>query len=96
MPANDAHAWWTERLRTAVAEAKAAGIAQDVSVAVITDVINGPPFNVGVIEADEGWNQDIGEPEYMVNENQPIGSEPTDAVVGPVVQPLTRERGFVG
>ncbi len=96
MADNDAHAWWTERLRTAVAEAKAAGFAQDVSVAVITDVINGPAFNAGPVEADEGWNQDIGEPEYMVNENQPIGSEPTDAIPGPVVQPLTRGRGFAG
>jgi hypothetical protein len=91
---HDAHAWWTERLKATVAEAKAAGIAQDVSVAVITDLINGPIFSPGPVEADEDWNKDIGEPEYMVNENQPIGSEPTDASPGVGIPALTHSRRF--
>jgi hypothetical protein len=95
MADSDAHSWWTERLRAALADAKAAGIAQDVSVAVITDVINGPVFSPGAVVAEEGWNQDIGEPEYMVNENQPISAEGTEPGPGTIVQPLTRSRGFV-
>ncbi len=94
MPDNDAHAWWTERLQAAMAEAKAAGIAQDVSVAVITDVVNSAVFSPQDVVPDEGWNQDIGEPDYMVNENQPGSSEPNDASPGVRFPTLTHSRRF--
>jgi hypothetical protein len=45
-----------------VAEAGRAGFALDVAVAVITDVINKAPFNVGPLDIEEDWNRDIGQP----------------------------------
>jgi hypothetical protein len=74
MPPISPHDWLRPRLGALVAEAKAAGIARDVSVAVITDLINGPDFGVEPPAADENWNQDIGEPDYLVN----VTLEPTD------------------
>jgi hypothetical protein len=61
------HDWLRPRLGALVAAAQAAGIARDVSVAVITDLINGPDFSAGAPAADENWNQDIGEPDYITN-----------------------------
>lgn len=68
------HEWLLPKLTALVDEAAAAGIARDVSVAVIDDLINAPPFNTAPPETDEGWNQDIGEPDYMVNENDPLAA----------------------
>ena len=56
------HAWLRPRLKALVAEANRAGFALDVSVAVITDIINGPDFNLTPLDTDENWNQDIGAP----------------------------------
>jgi hypothetical protein len=67
MPPISPHDWLRPRLSKLVAEAKAAGIDRDVSVAVITDLINGPDFITAPPSADEDWNQDIGEPDYLVN-----------------------------
>jgi hypothetical protein len=64
-----------------VAEAAAAGIDRDVSVAVITDLINGPYFGTAPPAADENWNQDIGEPDYLVNVTiAPADDSVTDAM----------------
>ena len=41
------HDWFRPRLSALVADAAKAGFATDVAVAVITDLINGPPFSVG-------------------------------------------------
>lgn len=66
------HEWLQPRLAALMDEAQQAGIARDVSVAVITDLVNGKlasptptPAEKGL--ADEGWNQDIGEPLTAVN-----------------------------
>jgi hypothetical protein len=56
------HDWYRPHLQALVAQAAQAGFAADVSVAVITDLINGPEFSPGEPAADENWNQDIGEP----------------------------------
>lgn len=56
------HDWFRPRLAALVASASRAGFALDVSVAVITDIINGPSFNLTPLDTDEAWNQDIGEP----------------------------------
>ena len=71
-----AHAWFAPKLAALVAEAEKNGIARDVSVAVITDVINSPTFNTAAPETDEGWNQDPGEPNGAVN---PTGSMTSDS-----------------
>ncbi len=60
------HAWFEPKLVALMAEANAAGIARDVSVAVITDLVNGK-LAAGVPPPQEANpNQDIGEPGYMV------------------------------
>ena len=75
--------WLYPRLEALVAEAENAGIARDVTVALVTDIINGPPFNVGPPAADDNWNKDVGEPDYMVNEDNGGGSMPLgDPLVG--------------
>jgi hypothetical protein len=76
MTGQSAHDWWRPKLTAMVAEAEAAGIAQDVSVAVIDDLINAPPFNTAPPETDEDWNKDIGEPDYMVNPDNAPGDLP--------------------
>jgi hypothetical protein len=78
MPQISPHDWLRPKLDALVAEAEAAGIERGISVAVITDLINGPPFSAGAPETNEAWNQDIGEPDYMVNPNTPISDEPTE------------------
>ena len=70
MPTPSPHDWFRPKLAALVAEAEQAGIARDVSVAVINDLINAPPFNTAPPETDEDWNRDAGEPDYMVNQNQ--------------------------
>ena len=69
------HHWLEPRLTSLMAEAEAAGIARDVSVAVITDLVNGA-LAAGVPEpTGENANQDIGEPDYMAN--QASGAHPS-------------------
>jgi hypothetical protein len=86
MPKAAAHEWYRPRLAALVAEGEAAGIARDVAVAVITDLINGQLFNPGPAGGDEAWNQDIGEPAYMVN---PDGTRPEGGPSGGGADPLT-------
>jgi hypothetical protein len=75
------HDWLRPRLGALVAEAAAAGIARDVSVAVITDLINGPDFGAAPAAADDDWNRDIGEPDYLVNVTlPPSDDDDTDAM----------------
>ena len=62
MPDPSPHDWYRPRLQTLVAEAARAGFALDVSVAIITDLINEAPFNVGPLNTEEDWNRDIGQP----------------------------------
>jgi hypothetical protein len=60
--------WYLPRLQALVAEAKAAGFAPDVSVALITSLMNEPPFVSAEGDIlDEDWNRDIGEPDEVVN-----------------------------
>jgi hypothetical protein len=62
------HEWLRPRLAALVAEAAAAGIARDVSVAVITDLINGPLSAATPPPSPDNPNQDIGEPDYMASD----------------------------
>jgi hypothetical protein len=69
VPDTSPHDWLRQKLTALFAEAQQAGIAPDVTVAVINDLVNAPPFNTAPPETDENWNRDIGEPDYMVNED---------------------------
>ena len=68
MPDILAHDWFRPKLTALLAEADAAGYARDVSQAAITDLVNGALASAAPAKADDGWAQDIGEPDYMVNE----------------------------
>ena len=79
----DPRAWLYPRLEALVADAAEAGIAKDVTVAMVTDIINAAPFNVGPPAADENWNKDVGEPDTMVNQDLGGGTAPLgDGLVG--------------
>jgi hypothetical protein len=80
------HDWLRPKLAALMKEAEAAGIAPDVSVAVITDLVNGALFTATPPEADENWNKDIGEPDEFVNQNEPLTAEP--GVADPVPNPM--------
>ena len=90
--------WLYPRLAALVADAEQAGIARDMAVALVTDIINGPPFNVGPEPtADEDWNKDVGEPDYMVNEEHGGGNMPLgEPVVGAGLTSVRRGRGGGG
>jgi len=80
------HDWFRPRLAALMAKAAEAGIARDVSIAVITDLVNSAPVSVGPTEGDDDWNKDIGEPEEFVNVNNPLSSQPSlgEAVPNPM------------
>ncbi len=80
------HDWLRPKLAALVKDAEAAGIARDVSVAVITDLMNGPLADTAPLQTHEGWNKDIGEPDEFVNVNAPLSAEPT--LGDPVPNPL--------
>jgi hypothetical protein len=80
------HDWLRPKLAALMDEAQAAGIARDVSVAVITDLVNGPLFSQGPPETDEDWNKDLGEPDEFVNKNEPMSAEPS--IGEPVSNPM--------
>ncbi len=69
------HEWFRPRLRALLAEAGQAGIAPDVSVAVITDLVNGSLSAPEPAPTGENPNQDIGEPAYMAGEQS--GAHPS-------------------
>ena len=69
------HEWLRPRLSALVADAAKAGIAHDVCVAVITDLINGPLSAPEPPPTEDNPNQDIGEPEAMANEDS--GAHPS-------------------
>jgi hypothetical protein len=92
MDPTSAHDWLRPKLTALFAEAEVAGFAQDVCVAVITDLVNSAPFAASQLVADENYNQDTGEPDYMVNQNVPISAEST--AVDPVANPLMQDRGL--
>jgi hypothetical protein len=87
MPEQSAHDWLQPKLTALVADAESSGIARDVVVAVITDLINGPLFAPPVPKPDDDWNRDKGEPDYMVNENAPLSAEALASA--PVHNPLS-------
>jgi hypothetical protein len=93
MPQLAAHDWFGPKLGALVAEAEAAGFARDVAVAVITDLINGPQFNTAPLETDETWNQDIGEPDYMVNPDGTRATNAPDQTARPDPMPFIGSRG---
>ncbi len=93
------HEWLQPRLAALMDEAQQAGIARDVSVAVITDLVNGKlasatptPADQGL--AEEGWNQDIGEPLTAVN--GPPDTAPDQSSGEPMPNPLNHlgRRGY--
>jgi len=46
------HDWITPRLEALLAEAEAAGFARDVAVAVLQDILTGPPFDPGPLPVE--------------------------------------------
>lgn len=95
MNAMDVHAWMRPRLAALFAEARAAGIAHDVAVAVVTDVVNGAGFAPAVPPPDEQWNRDIGEPDGAVNADATHAPEIGGAASGLAgIPPLPRSRRF--
>ena len=83
MPQPSPHDWLRPRLAALVAAAKAAGIAPDVCVAVINDLINEAPYNTAPPETDDDWNRDPGEPEGAVNPGfEEREGDPGDAGAG--------------
>ena len=69
------HEWFRPKLTALMAEAEAAGIASDVSVAVMTDLINGDLSADVPAPTGGNPNQDIGEPEAMANQHS--GAHPS-------------------
>ncbi len=93
------HQWFRTRLVALMAEAQAAGMAHDVSVAVITDLVNGPLSADAPLPTGENANQDIGEPDYMANQDSGVHpslpDEPGDAgSLGQVGGNLGRHRNW--
>jgi hypothetical protein len=86
MPKQSAYDWLQPKIAALVAEADRAGIDRDISVAVITDIINGPLFSPPVPGPDDEWARDAGEPDYLINENAPLSAEPS--IGAPVTNPL--------
>ncbi len=81
MPA--AHAWLRPRLEALMAEAEAAGIARDVSMAVITDLVNGPLAAPVPLPGEANPNQDIGEPDSAASpESGAHPSQPEEPAEG--------------
>ena len=96
---NSPRDWFSPRLTALMAEAEAAGIARDVSVAVITDLVNGA-LSADVPEpTGENPNQDIGEPDYMASQvsgaHPSLPDEPGDAGgIGQVAGNFGQHRNF--
>jgi hypothetical protein len=89
------HDWYRPKLDALVAEAEAAGIARDVSVAVITDLVNGPGYSEAPLKTEEGWNQDVGEPDYDVNVNDPTsGKSSMDGTLPNPMPFITSRRNY--
>ena len=63
--AESPHEWFRPRLISLISEAESAGMARDVSVAVITDLVNGPLSADVPLPTGDNPNQDIGEPDSM-------------------------------
>ena len=70
-----------------LAEANAAGIARDVSVAVITDLVNGKLSADEPPPTGENPDQDIGEPDAMANKGPHVGQD-VPIIGDPVGNPL--------
>ncbi len=85
MPQTSPHEWLRPKLSALVAEAEAAGIARDVSVAVITDLINGPLGAPEPAPTGENPNLDIGEPPSAASAESgthaPLADDPGDGGV---------------
>ena len=81
MPDTSPYDWFRPRLKAMMQEATEAGIAPDVAIAIVTDLINGPDFNSAPPPVDEEWNKDIGEPDHAPS------VEPRDEVVPQAVSP---------
>ncbi len=79
------HAWFEPKLAALMAEAEAAGMARDVSVAVITDLVNGKLAAAVPAPEEANPDQDLGEPDYMVPHGQDTGlADPGEAVGNPL------------
>ncbi len=75
------HAWFEPKLAALISDARAAGIAQDVSVAVITDLVNGKLAAAVPAPEESSPDQDLGEPAYMVPHGQDTGLADTGEAV---------------
>ena len=93
------HRWFRPRLIALIAEAESAGMARDVSVAVITDLVNGPLSSDVPAPTGDNPNQDIGEPDYMAAEESgvhpSVPDDPGDTGgIGQVGIHVGRRRGW--
>ncbi len=86
MPDPSPHAWLEPRLSALMAEAEAAGIARDVSVAVITDLVNGRLSAPLPPPSGENADRDIGEPDSAIHHGP--ASIPADAAANPISNAL--------
>ncbi len=87
------HAWFEPKLAALMAEARTAGIAQDMSVAVITDLVNGKLAGAAVPPPEESNpDQDLGEPGYMVPHGPDTGLADTGEAVGNPLNHLGHNR----
>ena len=79
------HDWFEPKLAALMAEAEAAGMARDVSVAVITDLVNGRLAAAVPAPEEASPDQDLGEPDYMVPHGQDTGlADPGETVDNPL------------
>ncbi len=85
------HAWFEPKLTALMAEAESAGIARDVSVAVITDLVNGK-LGAAVPPPQEAADQDIGEPDYMVPHGPDTGLADSGELVRNPMEHVGRSR----
>ncbi len=91
------HAWFEPKLAALMAEAATAGIAQDVSVAVITDLVNGKLSAAVPPPETANTDQDIGEPDSAANQ---VPATPSDDIglanpVGGALSHVGRRRGLL-
>ncbi len=72
-----AHAWLQPRLTALLAEAEKAGIARDVAVAVLMDLLSAPPFDTAAPSPVPYTDLDPGQPP-PAGQGESFGTTPID------------------
>ena len=93
------HEWFRPKIEALLSEADQAGYPRDLSVAVITDLVNGPLGVPVPPPTEDNPNQDIGEPAYMATDatgaHPSLADEPGEPVGSPLAH-LGRRGGLGG